>query len=164
MISVLAYLAAIVMANLSVAYLGPGAVILNAVVLIGLDLTLRDRLHDAWEGQGLVWKMALLIAAGGALSYIVNRDAGQIAVASTVAFGLAAIADAAVYAILDRRTWMVRANGSNIAGAAVDSAVFPTLAFGGFDPVITVGLFAAKVFGGYIWSLVLDIPLRPSPR
>lgn len=149
------YLAAIVAANLTVAWFGPSVTIINAFLFIGLDLTARDRLHDAWRGSGLAWKMGLLIAAGGLLSYLLNRDAGPIAVASTVAFATAASVDAIVYHLLRARPFLIRANASNIPAAATDSLVFPTLAFGGFLPWITLGQFAAKVAGGFIWSLIL---------
>lgn len=152
------YLAAIVAANLSVAAFGPAVAPINAFFLIGLDLTLRDRLHDRW---GFDWRMLALIAAGGALSWLLNRDAGVIAIASTAAFALAALADGAVYAILRGRERMVRVNGSNIIGAAVDSVVFPAIAFG--LPLlwpIVLSLFAAKVAGGFAWSLILAVPLR----
>jgi hypothetical protein len=154
------YLAAVVAANLSVAAFGPGATILNAFLFIGLDLTARDRLHDAWSGRRLWFRMALLIAAGGAISYALNRDAAQIAVASTVAFVVAGVLDAAAYALLGDRSRLLRVNGSNVVGAAADSLIFPTLAFGGFLPVIVLGQFAAKVLGGLFWSLVLAVPLR----
>ena len=36
-----------------------------------------------------------------------------------------------------------------------NSIVFPTLAFGGFMPVIVLGQFAAKVLGGFLWSKIL---------
>jgi hypothetical protein len=152
---VLLYLAAVVAANLSVAAFGPGATILNAFLFIGLDLTARDRLHDAWSGRRLWFRMALLIAAGGAISYALNRDAAQIAVASTVAFVVAGALDAAVYALLGDRSRLLRVNGSNVVGAAADSLIFPTLAFGGFLPLIVLGQFAAKCLGGLFWSLVL---------
>ena len=48
MIWVALYLAAIVAANLLVATYGPAVAVLNAFWLIGLDLSLRDRLHDRW--------------------------------------------------------------------------------------------------------------------
>ena len=51
------YLAAIVVANLTVALGGPGLAVVNALLWIGLDLVLRDRLHDCWAGQGLGWRM-----------------------------------------------------------------------------------------------------------
>lgn len=149
------YLVAIVAANMTVTLWGPSVSILNAFLFIGLDLTARDRLHDAWRGRGLVWKMGLLIAAGGLISYLLNRDAGPIAVASCVAFAAAALVDGVVYHLLRDRAYMVRVNGSNIPGAAVDSLVFPTLAFGGFLPLVTLGQFAAKVAGGFVWSLIL---------
>jgi hypothetical protein len=65
MIYVAIYLAAIVVANLSVAALGPQAVIVNAFLLIGLDLTLRDKLHDRWNNDQLALRMGALILAGG---------------------------------------------------------------------------------------------------
>jgi hypothetical protein len=157
---VAAYLAAIVAANLSVATFGPSVTIVNAFLLIGLDLTLRDRLHDAWEGRELVLRMGVLIAVGGLLSWLVNGAAGPIALASTVAFSLAAIADALIYAVLGERSRPVRVNGSNVVSSAVDSLVFPTLAFGGFLPFIVLGQFAAKVAGGFVWSVILAVPQR----
>jgi hypothetical protein len=61
---------------------------------------------------------------------------------------------------------MVRANGSNVAGAAVDSLVFPTLAFGALMPQIVIAQFLAKCVGGAIWALVIKqvLPMkRDSP-
>jgi uncharacterized PurR-regulated membrane protein YhhQ (DUF165 family) len=57
--------------------------------------------------------------------------------------------------LLRGKQWLVRANGSNVIGAAVDSIVFPTLAFGAFLPAIIALQFAAKVAGGLIWSIVM---------
>lgn len=143
------------MANLSVAKFGPSATIANAFLFIGLDLTSRDKLHDAWHGRGLVWKMGLLIASGSMLSYLLNRDTGQIALASFLAFAAAAVVDTIVYSVLHERAWFVRVNGSNVFSAAADSIVFPAVAFGAFLPLIVLGQFAAKVLGGFIWSWIL---------
>jgi hypothetical protein len=150
-----AYLAAIVAANLSVTHWGPQASVYNAFFLIGLDLVARDRLHDLWRGH-LVRNMAALIAAGSTLSYLLNRDSGRIAVASCVAFAAAATADAVVYHLRRKRRWADRSNESNLAGAGVDSLVFPLVAFG--TPLlwaIVFGQFTAKVAGGYVWSLII---------
>lgn len=153
---VLIYLAAIVAANLTVAAFGPSVTIVNAFLFIGLDLTCRDALHDRWRGDQLALRMVGLIAAGGAISYVLNAGAGQIALASTVAFVAAATADALVYRALGDRAFLLRVNGSNVVSSAVDSLVFPTLAFGSLLPVIVLGQFAAKVAGGFAWSLVLN--------
>lgn len=145
-------------ANLLVAQFGPRVAVVNAFLFIGLDLTARDYLHDTWHHRGLIWKMALLIGAGSVLSWFLNRNAGQIALASFVAFALAGIADAMVYHILGDRARLVRINGSNVVSAAVDSVAFPALAFG--LPLlfgIMAGQFIAKVSGGFVWSLILGL-------
>jgi queuosine precursor transporter len=147
------YLSAIVAANLLVAAFGPAISILNAFVFIALDLTARDRLHEAWRGEGLAWKMAALIGAGSALSYLLNVNTGPIALASFVAFGVAATLDALCYHLLRGRDYLVKVNGSNVVSAAADSLFFPLLAFGLplLWPVV-VGQFIAKVFGGFLWA------------
>lgn len=158
--TVLAYVAAVAAANLSAATFGPVASVANALLFIGFDLTLRDRLHDSWAGRGLWWRMAGVIAAGGVVSWAVNRNAGEIALASTAAFVVASALDAVAYGALGRRGQLLRINGSNVVGATADSLIFPTLAFGSLMPAIVVGQFAAKVIGGFVWSLVLAVPVR----
>jgi len=155
MIYVFMYLLAAVLANLSSAYFGAYASILNAFLFIGLDLTARDKLHDAWQGRYLWFKMFALIALGSGISYLLNRNAGMIAIASLAAFGVAGLVDAIVYQYLHDKKWMVRVNGSNIFSAMADSLVFPTIAFGGFLPLIVLAQFAAKVSGGFIWSWII---------
>jgi uncharacterized PurR-regulated membrane protein YhhQ (DUF165 family) len=149
------YLSAVVAANLAVAAFGPRSTIINAFLFIGLDITARDRLHESWRGRRLFLKMAALIAAGSLLSWLLNRNAGPIAVASFVAFAASGAADALTYHALRGRAWMVKVNGSNLISAAVDSIVFPTLAFGAVLPWIMLGQFAAKVAGGAVWALIL---------
>lgn len=153
---VFAYLAAIVAANLSIARFGPGAAPVNAFLFIGFDLVARDRLHDNWQGAGLLWKMGALILAGGVLTYALNGAAGRIAMASTIAFSIAAIGDGILYHLLRRRGWYVRSNGSNVAGAILDSALFLPLAFGVFPWAAMAGQLVAKVAGGALWSAVID--------
>jgi queuosine precursor transporter len=151
LIAIAAYAAAMILANLSVAAFGPWVSPINAFVLIGLDLALRDWLHVRLR----VWQMGVLIAGTGALTYALNPAAGMIAIASSAAFTAAAVVDWATFARL-RGSWMFRANGSNVAGAAVDSLVFPTLAFGALMPQIVLAQFAAKVAGGAVWAWILS--------
>jgi len=153
---VIVYLGSIVLANLLVGWFGPGVTVVNAFLLIGLDITSRDKLHDRWHGRGLVLKMGLLIAAGGIISWVLNNSLAQLAIASTVAFAVSAIVDTTVYHLARNQSWFKRCNLSNLASAATDSMLFPLLAFG-WPPMILVmlGQFIAKVAGGYLWSLVL---------
>jgi len=154
------YLAAIVAANLITARFGPAASVLNAFLFIGLNLSARDSLHDRW-GKAAPRNVLLLIAVGGLLSYLLNSGAGKIAIASVLAFALSESVDAGVYHVNRRRPYLIRSNASNVFGAAVDSVVFPVIAFGGFPIAIIALQFAAKVLGGLIWSLVLNRHARP---
>ncbi len=149
------YLAAIIAANLTVAWFGPSVVIVNAFVFIALDLTSRDRLHATWQGRGLVWKMGALIASGSLLSWLIDGAAGPIALASFIAFAVSATLDTLIYQLLRERAYMVKVNGSNVVSAAADSILFPTLAFGVFLPWIILGQFVAKVAGGALWAYLL---------
>lgn len=159
MFLILVYIAAMVTANLLVWWLGPWFSPINAFLLIGLDLTLRDVMHERFSR----WQLAGVILVGGAITWIVNPAAKHIAIASATAFIVSAIADWLVYSALRSKPWLVRSNGSNVVGAAVDSVIFPTLAFGSFMPAIIALQFAAKVTGGAVWSLVMTRarPLTP---
>lgn len=148
------FVAALVCANLTVAFFGPWFSPINAFFLIGLDLSLRDKLHDKWNGNPV--KIGGLIACASIVSYAINPATGMIAIASFSAFALSMIADSFVYQKLKAKDWFVRSNGSNIAGAAVDSLVFPTIAFGGLLLHIVALQFVAKVVGGLIWSKILS--------
>lgn len=145
------YIAAMVTANLLVWWLGPWFSPFNSFLLIGLDLTLRDVMHDRLTR----WQMLAVVLAGGAITWIANPSAAHIAIASATAFTASACVDWLVYTLLRSRPWLVRSNGSNVAGAAVDSVLFPTIAFGAFMPHIVALQFAAKVGGGAVWSWVL---------
>lgn len=155
MIYIIIYLFAIVLANFSVLWFGPVSTPINAFFLIGFDLTLRDKLHEKWVNKHLWLKMMLLIVSGSVITYLINQRAARIATASVAAFAIAALTDAIVYSTLLKRSFLVKSNGSNIAGALVDSVLFPTIAFGVFMPWIILGQFAAKTTGGFIWSLLL---------
>jgi len=153
---VVVYLAAIVAANLLVSAFGPAASIYIAFGLIGLDLSLRDKLHDKWNGD--LSKLWGIVSAGSLITIAMNLEAIDIAIASASAFGVAFIADGILYHLLRKKIFLVRANGSNVAGAAADSIIFPLMAFGLFPGVhwIILGQFAAKLVGGAVFSIGLN--------
>jgi uncharacterized PurR-regulated membrane protein YhhQ (DUF165 family) len=147
------YAAALVLANLLVANFNPAIVApINAFVLIGLDLSLRDWLHMRLRRR----QMLAVIVASGVLTYLLNPTAGPIALASAVAFLAAACIDWAVFALLKpQASWLVAANYSNGAGALVDSVVFLALAPFPWSWPLLLGMFAAKVAGGAVWAAVI---------
>ena len=164
MVYVILYLGSIVAANLLVAYYGPPAVIIIAFVFIGLDLTVRDYLHEAWQNKGLIWKMGLLIASGSIISWILNREAERVAIASFAAFATAGISDAVIYHLLKDKVKVLKVNGSNVVSSGVDSLVFLTIAFGGFMPVLFAQQFAAKVVGGAFWFIIINFIKKRSNK
>jgi len=148
-IAMLIYAFAMTVANLLVVAFGPVVTPINSFLLIGLDLTLRDWLHMRLK----FWQMASLIACSGGLTYLLNPAAGQIAIASAVAFTAAASVDFAVFSRMTG-SWIRRSNFSNIFAAGVDSIIFPTIAFGSLIPIIVLSQFIAKIVGGAIWAFV----------
>lgn len=104
----------------------------------GLALGVRDVLHDA---GGVRWVLAG-IAAGIVVSFWAGD--GRIALASAAAFGLAEIADLAVYAPLRRRQWHTAVVASNAVGAVVDTLVFLTVAGFSLSPSLAGGQLLVK--------------------
>lgn len=164
-IAILIYAAAMTVANLTIAYFGPWVSPINAFVLIGLDLALRDWLHMRLKA----WQMLALIGASGALTYALNPSAQHIVVASAAAFTLAALVDWQAFSRLSG-AWLRRSLGSNAAGAVVDTAVFSTLAFVVLSPtpkplavaaVIAGWQLLAKLLGGSLWAWALSRTLKP---
>lgn len=145
------YASAIIIANLLVANFGPGITPINAFFLIGLDLALRNFLQLKMNR----YQMAALIVGTGLLSYFVNPATGMIALASCIAFTLAALTDWVTFNTVQGQ-WMKRNFAGNSAGALVDSIVFPTIAFGGLMPMIVIAQFFAKIAGGTLWGYLIS--------
>ena len=156
MIYIAIYLTAIVSANLTLLYFGPWFSIWNALFFIGVDLAIRDKLHEVWKGQNLWPKMLGLICSGSLITILFNLDALQIAIASAVAFGVSALIDSAIFQALIKKHFLVKSNGSNAFGALADSLIFPTLAFGSLMPEIILMQFIAKFIGGGIASIIIN--------
>ena len=165
----LLYLLTVVIANLAFAHFMQGEdmkqlLLVDGVIcflMIGFDMAIRDKLHDAWEHRGLFWKMPVLIFSGSVASYIINKDAAQVALASFTAFAAAGFVDFLIYHVLRHHSHWMRVNGSNLLSAAVDSLVFPFIAFGlpmqwNFFSVE----FITKVLGGVVWFLLLGLIWR----
>ena len=149
--ALITYAVAMVAANLLVATFGPSISPINSFLLIGLDLTLRDWLHVRLK----TWQMGCLIVGTGLITYFLNPASEMIAIASATSFLVAALVDWAIF-VKTTGSWIKRANISNTAGAAVDSLLFPTIAFGVLMPEIVALQFLAKTSGGAAWSYLLQ--------
>lgn len=160
-VCVAAYLAAVVLANLAAARFGVWVTPVIGFFAIGLDLTMRDLLHEQWQGR-LRRNMGLLIVSGSVLAALLNPAATRVALGSALAFGLGATVDTIVYARLKRDGWprMACVNFSNVVSGLVDSLVFPAVAFGGVFPGVVLTQWAAKVVGGMVWVVIINKATR----
>ena len=152
------FVSAVTAANLLLLWLGPWFSPINGFLLIGLDLSLRDKIHEMWKGSQLWLRMGFLISTGSVVSILFNMDALMIGIASAVAFLLSGLADALVYHRLEKKKFLIKSNASNGVGALVDSIAFPLIAFGFIPGLAAIILlqFAAKVAGGFVWSFILQ--------
>jgi hypothetical protein len=100
--------------------------------------------------------MFVLIFSGSMISYLINKDAKQIAIASCASFFIAGSFDFIVYQVLKGHSRAFKMNASNIVSAIIDSLVFPWIAFKMIDPAFSLGQSSLKIFGGIFWTLVLD--------
>lgn len=151
---VVPFLAAVVAANLIVKHYGPTSTPYVSFVLIGAALIFRDKFADM-VGVKRIAAQASLIAAGALLTFLVNQDAALIAKASVVAFAASEAVEGTVYFLRRHRPWLERAPFSATFGAAVDSVLFITIAFG-FSFTIAFAQFVAKVAGGYMWAWLIQ--------
>lgn len=147
----LAYVFVICVANQLAYYLGPMITPVNSFFLIGFDMVIRDKLHDRLGFK----KILALCLAAGAISLLINPSSKMIAYASVTALCASSLTDSIVYQILIKKKWFIKSNSSNIASSLVDSIVFPLIAFYSMNPIIILSQFAAKVSGGFLWSLLI---------
>jgi queuosine precursor transporter len=150
-------LGAAIAANLIVNHYGPSSTPYVAFGLIGCDIVARDRLHLNLVGMTRWLTIGALIALGSLATYIINQGAGDIALASVVAFALALTVDTVVFQLARGLDPHRRVNVSNLFAAGTDTLIFFAIAFGlGNVPFyLLFGQFTAKVAGGAVWALFL---------
>jgi len=127
---------------------GFGLMAPSGVLMIGLALVLRDQVH---ETLGAKWAL-VAIALGAALSFATSP--AQLAVASTLAFVLAEVADFAVYAPLRAKGRSLAVMASGAVGAVFDSMLFVWLAFGSLEfsgGTILGKLYASAAAAAFFW-------------
>jgi uncharacterized PurR-regulated membrane protein YhhQ (DUF165 family) len=153
-LALILYVATIVMANVATAHwglvpVGFGLVVTAGTYFAGFALLARDIVQEA---AGVVLVLGG-IAVGGLLSWVMATP--QLAIASALAFGLAEVADLAVYTPLRGHGFSRAAMASNIVGAVVDTFVFLWVA--GFP--ITVNVVTGQLVGKLLWATLVPLLL-----
>jgi uncharacterized PurR-regulated membrane protein YhhQ (DUF165 family) len=112
----------VVTSSLGMVTVGFGLIATAGTYFAGVTFILRDALQDTGGKIATI----IVIAIGAVVSFAVS--APFIALASAAAFGLAELADLAVYTPLRKRGYIRAAIASNIVGAFIDTIVFLTIA------------------------------------
>lgn len=147
------YLCVVTAANLLVNHYGPSWSPYIAFFLVAAALIFRDQFADL-VGPRRILAQAVLIGAGAGLTFLLNQNAVQIAKASVIAFAASESVEGTLYYMMRKRPWMERAPLSACAGAAVDSVLFISIAFG-FSLPIAFAQWTAKCWGGWLWARVI---------
>lgn len=130
-----AYVAVFVMVNLIVHWCGAWIIPLTTMACVAANMLGRDKL--LLEGGAKFSIGACTVA--GLLTCLVLPDAGQVAIASLAAVVCSAIVSAIAWGFFPDGHWK-----NNIISAVADALVFPTVAFGAFLPLVSLGQFAGK--------------------
>ena len=149
------YLIAFVLANLIVLYFGSIGLIFTALFLIPFDFVMRCIFHETWKGIELILKLGLIVIAASLITFVINRNAINIAIASSVGFILAQIFAGIFYQFFIKKSFFVKVNGSDAIGILIDSLSFQLIAFGIINYNILVGQFLLKLIGGFFWYWVI---------
>lgn len=145
------YILSVVLANLSASHFGIWVTPINAFLLIGLEITVRDLLHERINHVQLVG----VVLVAGVVSYLINIESQNIAIASFIAVVVSCLIDYFVFKRV-KGSWLKKSNCSNVFSSASDSLIFPTIAFGSFNIYVVALQFILKLTGGFLWSLLIN--------
>lgn len=153
------YVAAIVAANYMTAHLGLvgvgfGLLVTAGTFAAGFALLARDFVQRV----GGIRLALAAVAVGGALSWSLASPA--LAVASTIAFVAAELADLGVFTPLRERSFAVAALASNVVAAPIDTVLFLHMAGFGVTAEAVAGQFIGKV----VWATLLPLSLYMGGR
>jgi hypothetical protein len=154
-ILVVSYLAMAVCANGLVGYFGPVVLPLTALAMIPFELTVRDLLHERWNGSFV--RLSALVVSGSAVSWMVAPI--SVCVASASAFFLSGLSDWLVYIFMAGHPKNRKMIASNSVSSIVDSMAFQLIAFGVISLEVLVCQSGFKIAGGVICVAVFGLIL-----
>ena len=147
MVSIVAFIAAVVLANylttqFGFVSVGFGLFATAGTYAAGCALVARDFVQETIGLRG-VW---VALGLGAAFSFLLADS--KVALASSIAFTVSELADFLVYTPLRRNRWRLAVVASSVVGAIIDTAIFLGFAFGvaAITPQVMAGQLVGKVF------------------
>jgi uncharacterized PurR-regulated membrane protein YhhQ (DUF165 family) len=153
-----------VAANLLVKHYGAEGLWFSSFLLIPFDFVCRCIFHETWKGKKLILNLSLLTLVSGLITFIINREALNIAVASFCGFIAAQIGAGIFYQKNKNKSWFYKVNISDLIAIVFDSIVFQLVAFSVLQPTITIGQVIIKFLGGLLWYYILFKLVRINKR
>jgi uncharacterized PurR-regulated membrane protein YhhQ (DUF165 family) len=159
LLTILAFIAAVVAANwltatFGLVAVGFGLVVTAGTFAAGFALLARDAVSEI-GGRKLSIACVLV---GALLSWWLSTPA--LALASGAAFLVSEMFDLFVYTRLRRRGFTTAALGSNLLSTPVDTLVF--LALAGFP--LAMSVFMGQLVGKFVWATLLPVALYLGSR
>jgi uncharacterized PurR-regulated membrane protein YhhQ (DUF165 family) len=145
---------------LLIQHFGAYALWVSSFFLIPFDFVTRCIFHEKWSGEELVSKMFLITFLACGITYGINKESENIALASVSGFTAAQVISGIVYQLNRRKHMFLKVNLSDLFAIIFDSIVFQYIAFGSINPYITFGQIAVKFSGGLLWYYILFKRLR----
>ena len=99
--------------------------------------------------------MIAVVFAAGMISFLINAESKNIAIASFTAIVISCFVDYYVFS-KTKGPWMKKSNTSNFFSGFTDSLIFPLVAFGVLIPDVMVMQWIAKFTGGHIWAIIIS--------
>lgn len=154
------YLLAFVLSNFIVLHFGSTGLIFTALLLIPFDFVMRCLFHETWRGKELIIKLGALVLIASIVTFLINRNTLNIAIASSCGFVCAQIISGVFYQFFINKSYFIKVNGSDAVGILVDSLIFQFIAFSVILPEITISQFLLKILGGLFWYWLLFVKLK----
>lgn len=154
------YLLAFVLANFIVLWFGANGLIFTALFLIPFDFVIRCIFHETWKGTKLILNLGSLVILASLISYLINSETKNIALASSCGFIVAQIFAGIFYQVTIKKKYFIKVNGSDAVGILADSIVFQLIAFSFIDISITLSQFTLKLIGGLFWYWVIFVKYK----
>lgn len=148
------------LSNFIVLWYGSKGLIFTAIFLIPFDFVLRCLFHETWKGKELILKLGTLVLTASVITFIINKDALNIALASSFGFIFAQIFAGIFYQYFIKSSYLIKVNGSDAIGILVDSLVFQFIAFSVILPEITISQFLLKLTGGLFWYWIIFVKFK----
>jgi uncharacterized PurR-regulated membrane protein YhhQ (DUF165 family) len=159
-IKISTYLIAFTLANFTVLWFGANGLIFTALFLIPFDFVMRCMFHEQWKGIELILKLGALVCVSGLITFLINREAQEIALASVGGFVSAQIIAGIFYQTVINKSYFVKVNGSDSLGIIFDSLIFQIIAFGVITPSITISQILLKIAGGLFWYWIIFVKYK----